>query len=61
MRRNILHAVSAALFILTVLISPQIGIDAAPALGQTAAAADMRTQEQPPLLEDVLQLCPADG
>ena len=48
MRRNILHAVSAALFALTVLISPQIGIDAAPALGQTVAAADMRTQEQPP-------------
>ena len=48
MRHNILHAVSAALFVLTVLISPQIGIDAAPALGQTAVAAEVCAQEQPP-------------
>ena len=48
MRRNILHAVSAALFALTALITPQIGTDAAPALGQTAVAAEVRAQEQPP-------------
>ncbi len=46
MRRSILRAVSAALFVLTTLVTPQIGTDAA-SIGQPAAAAEMREQKQP--------------
>ena len=46
MRRSILRAVSAALFILTTLVTPQIGTDTA-SIGQPAAAAEMREQKQP--------------
>ena len=47
MRRSILRAVSAALFVLTTLVTPQIGTDTAPSIGQPAAAAEMREQKQP--------------
>ena len=46
MRRSILRAVSAALFVLTTLVTPQIGTDTA-SIGQPAAAAEMREQKQP--------------
>ena len=46
MRRSILRAVSAALFILTTLVTPQIGTDIA-SIGQPAAAAEVREQKQP--------------
>ena len=46
MRRSILRAVSAALFVLTTLVTPQIGTDAA-SIGQPAAAAEVREQKQP--------------
>lgn len=47
MRRSILRAVSAALFVLTTLVTPQIGTDTAPSIGQPAAAAEVREQKQP--------------
>ena len=47
MRRAILRAVSAALFVLTTLVTPQIGTDTAPSIGQPAAAAEVREQKQP--------------
>lgn len=46
MRRSILRAVSAALFVLTTLVTPQIGTDTA-SIGQPAAAAEVREQKQP--------------
>ena len=46
MRRSILRAVSAALFVLTTLVTPQIGTDTA-SIRQPTAAAEVREQKQP--------------